>query len=254
MDQDVSALVERLQAGVAAVLGDRLIGLYLHGSLALGGFDPGRSDIDFLVVTAGALQPEVCARLEAMHAAIASSDLAWRSNYEGSYMPTGALRRYDPLDCIHPVIRVDGSFGLDRHGSEWVIQRHVVREWGIALVGPPPATLIDPITGDHLRQATAGVLCDWWAPMLDEPARLGSGEYQAYAVLTMCRALYTWEHGAVVSKPQAARWARERLEQRWASLIDSAVAWRHGVAFDRFDETVALIRLAVGAICQRGPA
>jgi predicted nucleotidyltransferase len=34
-----------------AVLRDRFIGLYLGGSLALGDFDPQRSDIDFVAVT-----------------------------------------------------------------------------------------------------------------------------------------------------------------------------------------------------------
>ena len=34
------------------LLGQNLLGIYLHGSLALGGFQPGRSDIDVIVVTA----------------------------------------------------------------------------------------------------------------------------------------------------------------------------------------------------------
>jgi hypothetical protein len=43
-------------------------------------------------------------------------------------------------------------------------------------------------------------------------------EYQAYAILTMCRALYTLQHGTVVSKSVAARWAQEVLGERWAAL------------------------------------
>ena len=48
---------------------------------------------------------------------------------------------------------------------------------------------------------------------------------QAYAILTMCRALYVHRTGEQASKRQAARWAREELPQ-WADLIQSALAWR----------------------------
>jgi len=44
--------------------------------------------------------------------------------------------------------------------------------------------------------------------MLHDPTRLHTGEYRAYAILTRCRMLYTLEHGAIVSKPTAARWAQ----------------------------------------------
>jgi hypothetical protein len=72
-----------------------------------------------------------------------------------------------------------------------------------------------------------GFLREWWAPMLQDPdPRLHGGEYQAYAVLTMCRALYTLRHGDVVSKTAAARWAQEALGQPWEGLIERALAWR----------------------------
>jgi hypothetical protein len=46
----IAAQLDRLVAGLREVLGERLVAVYLHGSLALGGFQPGRSDIDVLVV------------------------------------------------------------------------------------------------------------------------------------------------------------------------------------------------------------
>ncbi len=41
--------------------------------------------------------------------------------------------------------------------------------------------------------------------MIDDPTRLQNLSYRYYAVLAMCRILYTWHHGDVVSKPVAAR-------------------------------------------------
>ena len=86
------------------------------------------------------------------------------------------------------------------------------------------------------------LLRDWWAPMLHDTARLRSDEYQVYAILTMCRALYTLETGAVASKPVAARWAQAALGKRRAALIESALAWRPGVPLDMLDKTLEMIQ------------
>lgn len=239
---DINALLNTLLSDVQMILGGLFVGMYVHGSLANGDFDPQRSDIDFVVVTTDDLPGEMVAALEAMHASIAVSNLKWATNYEGSYIPQHALRRYDPDRTLHPAVRVDGSFGVDRHGSEWVIQRHVIREQGIVLAGPAPQTLIDPVPANDLRRAALGVLREWWAPQLRAPFRLHNSEYHAYAVLTMCRVLYTLEFGTVASKPQAARWTQKRLGGRWVGLIDQALSWQHGVELDGLNEVLDFIR------------
>lgn len=62
--------------------------------------------------------------------------------------------------------------------------------------------------------------------MLSDTARLQPSGYQAYAVATFCRMLYTLEHGRLVSKPAAGRWALTRLDARFASLIQRALAYQ----------------------------
>lgn len=240
--RELNALLHQLLEGVRAVLGHQFVGLYIHGSLASGDFDPQRSDIDFLVVTATELPDEMLTALEAMHARLTASGLRWVTRLEGSYIPQQALRRYDPAHARHPALRVDGSFDVDHHGSDWVIQSHVLREQGIAVAGPAPQTLIDPVQPDDLRRAALGILQEWWLPQLDDPSRLQSSEYQAYAILTMCRVLYTLLHGRVVPKPVAARWAQGELGQRWAALIERALAWRQDAPLDALDETLEFIR------------
>jgi hypothetical protein len=66
----------------------------------------------------------------------------------------------------------------------------------------------------------------WWGPMIANPVKLLHPGYHAYAVLTMCRMLYTVETGSVVSKPAAARWALPVQDGRWTALIMAALAWR----------------------------
>jgi hypothetical protein len=238
----VNAVLHVLLSDVRTVLGNHFVGLVVHGSLASGDFAPPRSDVDFVVVTADGLPDEMLPALEAMHARITASGLEWATKLEGSYVPQQALRRYDPTRAHHPSLRVDGSFAVDHHGIDWVVQCHVLREQGIALAGPAPKALIDPVRPNELRRAALATLHEWWSPMLRDPARLHSSEYRAYAVLTMCRALYTLQHGTVVSKPVAARWTQEKLGERWTALIERALAWPGGAQSDDMDETLGLIR------------
>ena len=244
---EVNAILRLLLEQTRAVLGTQFVGLYLYGSLSSGDFDPASSDIDFLAVTEGELPPETVERLGAMHARLASSGLPWANRLEGSYIPRAALLRHDPSNARHPTIGLDWDFGLGQHGPEWVIQRWIVREQGVTLAGPPPATLIDPVTPEMLRAAVIDSLLGFWAEQLQgpEPEWLRTREYQAFAVLTMCRALYTLAQGALVSKPAAAAWARAALDSQWVPLIERALAWRHDRRPDDLTETLDFVRFAV---------
>ncbi|MEW6717798.1 MAG: aminoglycoside adenylyltransferase domain-containing protein [Chloroflexota bacterium] len=170
---------------------------------------------------------------------------------EGDYIPKNVLRRYHPAYACYPHLGMDGHFDREQHGGESVIQRHILREHGVVLAGPPPKTLIDPVQPDELRQAVREVLHEWWAPMLNDPSRLHNREYQAYAVLTMCRALYTLQHGIIVSKTVAAQWAQEVLGVRWAGLIRQGLMWQHETQTNNLNETLDFIRFTISQ--QEGP-
>jgi hypothetical protein len=71
------------------------------------------------------------------------------------------------------------------------------------------------------------VLQTWATPMLADPLAWDARGYQSYTVLSLCRILYTLEHGTVVSKAVAARWALATLDKRWIGLIERAVIGRH---------------------------
>ena len=70
--------------------------------------------------------------------------------------------------------------------------------------------------------------------------------YRTYAVLTLCRILYTHRKGGVVSKPRAARWALRALPSGWRSLIRGALAGTRGMPM-----TLSLARIKGFGTCQR---
>lgn len=222
---EIDTVLGELLRGARGVLGERFVGLYIGGSLATGDFDPAHSDIDFLVVTDGEVDDATLGGLQAVHWWVAGRTGPWARRLEGSYMAREAVRRYDPALAVHPHLSMgEDSLRVEPHGSEWVIQRHILREHGVALAGPPPATLIDPVSPGDLRLAVEDLFRGWWAPMLANQALLQDSGYRVYAVHTMCRILYTLRHGTIVSKPVAARWAAESLDQRWVPIIEWAQA------------------------------
>ncbi|NOV04592.1 aminoglycoside adenylyltransferase domain-containing protein [Paenibacillus planticolens] len=234
-------MLDQLLIGVKDVLARDVVGVYVHGSLALGDFNPETSDVDFLVVTRQELLAERLPALDRLHAELRNQGFKWAVNMEGSYISRASLRRYDPHKCRHPALRCDGSFGVDGHASDWIIQRAIIREHGIILSGPPPTGLIDPVEPAGLKKAAQGILKEWWAPLLEDASRLATSEYQAYAVLTMCRCLYTIEKGLVASKPAAAMWMINTRGNEWETLIRQAMAWRRGDELNAIDETLAFV-------------
>ncbi len=238
---EINAVLHLLLAGVRQILGDQFVGLYLYGSLSSGDFNPRSSDIDFLVVTTGELPMDTVGKLEALHQELGHSANKWAAKLEGSYLPLAYLRRYDPTAPPCPQIN-EGRFFTAVHGSDWIIQRHILREQGVALAGPPLQPLIDPVQPAEIRQGVRGILQEWWAPMLEDPTFLERRDYQAFAVLTMCRALYTLAHGEIASKPASARWARQQLAAEWAPVIDQALRWPQEPQPDMQPQTLALLR------------
>jgi len=179
--------------------------------------------------------------LENMHASLAVSGLKWAAKLEGAYIPKHAIRRFDPHDLARATIN-EGKFYLGHQGSDWVIQRHILREQGVIIAGPDPKVLIDPVTADEIQRAVEIILNEWWFPMLDNPVRLQHSDYQAYAILSMCRVLHTLKTGELGSKLEAAYWAQEALDQHWADLIEQALTWRGGEVLNKFDQSIAFIR------------
>jgi len=243
---EINEILDLLLTSVSHVLGNQLVGLYLYGSLSSGDFDLETSDIDFLVVTTSTLSNKAIADLETMHHRIWNCGSKWAAKLEGSYIPKREIRKHDPRSGACPTVN-EGRFYLDKRGSDWIIQRHIVREQGVILTGPDPKTLIDPVSPKDIRRAIKGVLNEWWFPMLEDPTWLQEhgSEYHAFAILTMCRALYALETGTIVSKPVAAGWVQGKLGEPWSKVIDQALIAQKPDSgeFHLYNNALQLIRI-----------
>jgi predicted nucleotidyltransferase len=217
---DVNALVDLLLAEIRPVLGPKLVGLYLSGSLATGGFRPEVSDIDLVAATSAELDEREFADLKAMHEQIARSSRQWGDRIDVAYVSVAALR-----GCV-PAYRYPAIFGGDplhwkEAGADLVITRHVLPTKGIAVCGPASNTLLDPVSRDDLVRSVQQACRGEWRGFI---ADIRTRNEQAFWILLLCRALYTVREGDVVSKPAAALWTQQALPG-WSSVIRRALTW-----------------------------
>jgi len=218
---DLNAVLAELVLRVQGALGDTFVGAYLQGSFAVGDFDQ-HSDVDFVIAIRDELSDGQVAELQTIHRRVYSLGSEWAKHLEGSYFPLAVLRYRERRGT--PLWYLDhGSQSLVRSNHcNTLLVRCVVREMGVTLAGPSPATLVDPIPVDDLREETRATICDWGREVLDRPEVWANRFYQGYLVLNYARMLHDLTVGRPGSKRAGAEWAKARFGPAWADLIDRA--------------------------------
>lgn len=216
---EINELLKSLLESIQSVLGEKLKGLYLYGSLVWGDFDFGISDIDLLAVTDDEMEPECFGAVQRMHAEFAARFPDWDNGIEVQYASMTGLKTFRSKGSRMAVISPGEPFHVIEAGKDWLTNWYFVQDYGLTLFGPPSGKFIDPITKDEFVQAVYDHAI-YWGSHVQQTLR--SRPYQSYAVLTMCRAFYTSTHKEQVSKKKAAEWTMTQLPD-WADFIRKAL-------------------------------
>jgi predicted nucleotidyltransferase len=208
---------------VSGVFGSDVLGAYLHGSAVLGGLRP-TSDLDVLVV----LERRTTAteRRTLVEGLLEVSGLPARSGparpVELSVVVESDVRpwRYPPRqeflygEWLRDTYELSGA-PQQEPAPDLSVLITMVLQGDAALVGPPPAQLLDPVPHDDLiRGAVAGI-----------PHLLSDLESDTRnVVLTLARIWTTLETGQIHSKDAAAAWVLRRLPPEHQPVLARARA------------------------------
>lgn len=227
---DVAELMQSFASGLRRVLGGKLVGVYLGGSVSLGDYCAGSSDLDFLVVTDGRLSPADLDALAVFHREFLTAHPS-AGRLEGDYAPRECII---PEGTTVPVPRCKRGAFVPEVDQVMLSADNIcnMRENGIAFYGPPPAEVLPPVSPDQVRAAVRAMLAE--AP---KPAQ--RPEEQADELLDLLRSLCALETGKPTTKAQGAEWARRHLEPRWHPVVDAALAIRRGGPAAGWDEGMA---------------
>lgn len=220
-----------------------VVGFYLVGSTALGGYRRRRSDLDFVGVLDSEVERRCVGRLRVAHAQ-SGFVTGSRAIFEGRTPLTGTLnglfvRQSDlarPVTQIEPLAsQVGPEFKVGKAGSDLSpVGWKVLSEKGIAIRGPQPSRLnLDP-EPERLRSWTAGNLDTYWRPWVERVIRapqrrfaLRPRYWTAWGVLGVPRLHCTIATGEIISKEAAGEYAFSEFAPMWQPLIMDALGyWR----------------------------
>lgn len=246
---DINELLELLLSEMQSILGKKLIGLYIFGSLVVGDFDYENSDIDLVAALSADLDEKEFERLRLMHQDVVNHIKKWDNRIEIGYIAVENLKKAPSPHTI-ALISPGEPFHVKETETDWIINRSVLHEKGLALYGPPSKVIVAPISREELMQ-TVHDNAKNWREWITHTEIIRHRRYQAYIILTMCRELYRLNHdGKVVSKKEAVFWAEKKLPE-WSSLIQDALIWRDAWRDEQVDhdatlsETLRFVRFVI---------
>jgi predicted nucleotidyltransferase len=216
----LEAYVGEVADRVRDVVGERLVGVWLLGSAALGDYDPRRSDVDVQAVATGRLslseRADLAARLGHEALANPARGLEFVLYAEDDLADDGGPRFQLNLNT-GPRMEHHAVYDADEDPRFWfTIDVSVARQCGVAFIGPPAATVFPEPPRNLMVTAVLEAL-DFYADAHDG----GNG-----ALLSACRAWAWAVDGVWRSKADSVRWAMRQLAD--PGPVESALRRRNG--------------------------
>ena len=203
------------------ILGEDSIGSYLHGSGVLGGFSPGRSDIDILVVSKSVLsqsqRTRMCQELGGASLPVPATTL------EMSVVTLHSCRTpvASPLYELHLNTRDNRcADGTGRTDPDLLLHFAVAQQSGRLIgSGSPPEDVFAPVPRPLVLEGMATELDDALSSPLATPE---------YLVLNACRNLAYERTGHIYSKIDGAEWVLGHEPANAECLIRPALQRQQG--------------------------
>ena len=231
----IQSEVTTLQTELQRLLDQNLLGIYLHGSLALGGFQPGRSDIDVIVVTAQRIDLQTKRRC---------IELLLRISEMPCPLDIRFLVEHDLFPFQHPLLcdlhyreTQRESYQQELRSGTWkhwndsaqrdpdlAVHLTILHRYGIGLYGKPIAEVLPPVPERDFRDAIIKDVQVAQGEPLHDPISF---------VLNACRACAYLHDGALLSKDAGGVWGLAHLPEHDHPLIHQALALYRGERLGR---------------------
>ncbi len=229
LPEDVRISLDDLIIRFTSHFDEDLVGIYLHGSLAMGCFNPESSDIDILIVVTGSITLESKKDLSTIMLELSKNAPA--KGYELSVVSLNDLKNFaypTPYQFHFGADQVqtfaDGNADLSDGKTDPDLAAHFVitKKRGICLFGQPTSEIFPDVPNKHYldsisRDAT------WSYERIMEGPNSGTVNVPDYGVLNFCRVLAFIKDGIITSKPEGGLWALENMPDKYVPVIKEAL-------------------------------
>jgi hypothetical protein len=218
--EEVARYLHAVTTRVRDVFGDHVVGVYATGSLALGGYRPGRSDIDLMAVVVESegldlrrrLAHQLDHRMLACPAAGLEFVLYPLTTVSRPSLDAGYLLNFNTGPALPPVTSFDPGAGP---AFWYAIDRAITRQSGASLYGPPARQLFAEVPFDDLLHVVIASVEAHSDPQ--------EGHLLDNAVLNGCRALSFARDHRWYAKVDAAERSLTTVGE-FAPLVSAAIA------------------------------
>lgn len=239
---EVKEQIGKLTEIWASQLGEELVGVYLHGSIALNRFMEGVSDIDVLIVTGRRIP-----RDERLLIAKQVMDIDCRP----SPLELSAIWSNDLIPWKHPTPcqfhysdswtqryrmmlsgEIEGNFIIDEDFTDADIACHtrLTGQSGICVYGRPIGDVFPAVPEQDFWQSISADI-DGYDFNAYHP------KYYMSNILVLGRILSYKKEKRILSKYDGGMWARDYIPERFRYILDNALqAWYFGAAPVHFDQ------------------
>ena len=220
------SFAQHLAKELGVILGDDLVGVYLHGSGATGCFNPDRSDIDLLVVSRQTLAPDQWRAVATLLLASSGAPypveltLLTTEQLQPWRHPTPIEFHYSESWRTSLTQQLAAGDAPSRALTDPDLAAHitVLRTRGRVIVGAPIHQVFPEVPEADFRQVILADL-DW----------IRAHSTQIYGVLNACRILAYLDGQGLLSKAEGADWALENVPVTYrATIAQARSAYRSG--------------------------
>ncbi|WP_080013107.1 nucleotidyltransferase domain-containing protein [Bacillus cereus] len=204
-------------------LDEKIVGVYVYGSIALGAFHIETSDVDFVTVISDSVNEAEKQQLVELHKKLKSSTLGKRM--DGMYIPLADLGKYND-EMNEYVYCAEGKAGIgywDINAVTW----WTLKNEGITVTGKEAENLPFQIQWDDVVNTMKYNVEHYWIEKAKRPHLFFIEEWVESAVVTMGRILYTLDHKTIVSKDRGFQYLLERSAKEWEPLLKEVERMRH---------------------------
>ena len=222
---DVKSFIYSIQKEITAIVNNDLLGFYIHGSIAMGGFNPDRSDIDVLAVTKKPIAVKTKRELAKFFLKCSNSPYPVEISF---------INKEQFKDWQHPC-PFDfhfSEFWRDRYENELLrgtydfingdsptdpdLAAHItiIKHRGICVAGKPIAKVFPIVPRSDYISSIVGDFQDCLNCMEEDPI---------YCTLSMLRVFWYLKEGIISSKEEAGRWGLTTLPKELKSTVNKVM-------------------------------
>lgn len=230
--QNIKDLLTEIVENLRDCLGNSLVGIYLHGSLAMGSYNPVSSDIDFLVVVKNKLDPKIKKEIGQVMVRLSEKAPPEPSNgFDVSIVTLESLQnfKYPTPYELHfsssnkqDFIKGSINFSIEKTEPDLAAHFVVTKNRGICLYGESIGKVFPDVSKEHYLKSLVRDF-EWSFGNLIKGPNNGLCAVPVYAVLNFCRVLAFIDEELILSKSEGGKWGLEHLPQEYKPLIQEAL-------------------------------